>query len=153
MESDRRSVWNHHKVMYVINPKGDTCYAWCHTVPLARIPYTALRAAITYQSFGLDRKKTVRKRSFFLAPPAGLEPATSWLTVMRSTDWAKEEYDGYMIRICYLALSHERICHAYSRKYSRFVRLRLLGFKTPYFRNLPSKNNNPLFFSVVYRLS
>ena len=28
----------------------------------------------------------------FLAPPAGLEPATSWLTVMRSTDWAKEEY-------------------------------------------------------------
>ena len=31
--------------------------------------------------------------------------------------------------------------HAYSRKYSRFARLRLLGFKTPYFRNLPSKNN------------
>ena len=28
---------------------------------------------------------------FVLAPPAGLEPATSWLTVMRSTDWAKEE--------------------------------------------------------------
>ena len=27
-----------------------------------------------------------------MAPPAGLEPATSWLTVMRSTDWAKEEY-------------------------------------------------------------
>ena len=42
--------------------------------------------------------------------------------------------------------------HAYSRKYSRFVRLRLLGFKTPYFRNLPSKNNTQLFFSVVYRL-
>ena len=33
------------------------------------------------------------------------------------------------------------IIHAYSRKYSRFARLRLLGFKTPYFRNLPSKNN------------
>ena len=31
--------------------------------------------------------------------------------------------------------------HAYFRKYSRFVRLRLLGFKTPYFRYLPSKNN------------
>ena len=28
----------------------------------------------------------------WMAPPAGLEPATSWLTVMRSTDWAKEEY-------------------------------------------------------------
>ena len=44
-------------------------------------------------------------------------------------------------------------CHAYSRKYSRFVRLRLLGFKTPYFRNLPSKNNTQLFFSVVCQLS
>ena len=43
--------------------------------------------------------------------------------------------------------------HSYSRKYSRFVRLRLLGFKTPYFRNLPSKNNTQLFFSVAYRLS
>ena len=42
--------------------------------------------------------------------------------------------------------------HAYSRKYSRFARLRLLGFKTPYFRNLPSKNNTQLFFSVAYRL-
>ena len=58
-----------------------------------------------------------------------------------------------LIRICYLAPSFERIYHAYSRKYSRFVRLRLLGFKTPYFRNLPSKNNTQLFFSVVYRLS
>jgi hypothetical protein len=47
----------------------------------------------------------------------------------------------------------ERIfIHAYSRKYSRFVRLRLLGFKTPYFRNLPSQNNTQLFCSVAYRL-
>ena len=29
----------------------------------------------------------------FLAPRAGLEPATSWLTVMRSTDWANEDYE------------------------------------------------------------
>ena len=27
-----------------------------------------------------------------MAPPTGLEPVTSWLTVMRSTDWAMEEY-------------------------------------------------------------
>ena len=32
-----------------------------------------------------------------------------------------------------------RDSHAYSRKYSRFVRLRLLGFKTPYFRNVAVK--------------
>ena len=30
-----------------------------------------------------------------LAPPVGLEPTTSWLTVMRSTDWAKEEYEQF----------------------------------------------------------
>ena len=29
---------------------------------------------------------------FSNAPPTGLEPVTSWLTVMRSTDWAMEEY-------------------------------------------------------------
>jgi hypothetical protein len=46
----------------------------------------------------------------------------------------------------------EENSHAYSRKYSRFVRLRLLGFKTPYFRNLPSQNNTQLFCSVAYRL-
>ena len=38
------------------------------------------------------KQKTTRLGGFCLAPPAGLEPATSWLTVMRSTDWAKEEY-------------------------------------------------------------
>ena len=31
-------------------------------------------------------------RIFLLAPPVGLEPTTPWLTVMCSTDWAKEEY-------------------------------------------------------------
>ena len=31
----------------------------------------------------------------YVAPQAGLEPATSWLTVMRSTDWAIEEYGIY----------------------------------------------------------
>ena len=42
--------------------------------------------------------------------------------------------------------------HAYSRKYSHLVRLRLLGFKAPYFRNLPSQNNTQLFCSVVCQL-
>ena len=27
-----------------------------------------------------------------MAPPTGLAPVTSWLTVMRSTDWAMEDY-------------------------------------------------------------
>ena len=30
--------------------------------------------------------------SFFMAPPAGLEPATRWLTVRCSANWAIEEY-------------------------------------------------------------
>ena len=37
--------------------------------------------------------------SFSLAPPTGLEPVTSWLTVMRSTDWAMEEY-RYIVFSC-----------------------------------------------------
>ena len=80
-----------------------------------------------------------------MAPPAGLEPATSWLTVMRSTDWAKEEY--------YIGAWAVINSHAYSRKYSRFVRLDTLGFEAPYFRNLLLKNDTQSFFSVVCQLS
>ena len=43
-------------------------------------------------------------------------------------------------------------CHAYFRKYTRFVRLDTLGFKTPYFRDLPSKKDYQSFFSLAYRL-
>ena len=42
----------------------------------------------------------------------------------------------------------EGISHAYSRKYSRFVRLRLLGFKTPYFRNVAVKKDTQSFFTA-----
>ena len=73
---------------------------------------------------GNQRKRQVLRPAFSLAPPAGLEPATSAFN-----------------------------SHAYSRKHSRRVRLDTLGFKAPCFRNLPSKNNIQLFFSVVYRLS
>ena len=38
------------------------------------------------------KSKSFRLAFFFLAPRTGLEPVTSWLTVMRSTDWATEEY-------------------------------------------------------------
>ena len=51
------------------------------------------------------RKETNEKNeqpngySFSLAPPTGLEPVTSWLTVMRSTDWAMEEYKCWHLPI------------------------------------------------------
>ena len=59
---------------------------------MRRIPYTALRAVIPCQSFGLDRKKQVFRLAFFLAPPAGLEPATTCipLAVLGVKPW---EYD------------------------------------------------------------
>ena len=50
-----------------------------------------------YGIVGLSQTKESKTKStpcgvlFVLAPPAGLEPATSWLTVMRSANWAKEE--------------------------------------------------------------
>ena len=41
----------------------------------------------------LDNKKQSSYKNYsVMAPPTGLEPVTSWLTVMRSTDWAMEEY-------------------------------------------------------------
>ena len=42
----------------------------------------------------VEKRKRPQNRGlfFFLAPRTGLEPVTSWLTVMRSTDWATEEY-------------------------------------------------------------
>ena len=43
----------------------------------------------------IKRKKPWKQgfQGYFVAPRTGLEPVTSWLTVMRSTDWAKEEYE------------------------------------------------------------
>ena len=38
-----------------------------------------------------EKKKSSSFLNCFMAPRTGLEPVTSWLTVMRSTDWAIEE--------------------------------------------------------------
>ena len=43
---------------------------------------------------------TTWPRGHKLAPQVGLEPTTSWLTVMRSTDWAIEEYSVGSFNIC-----------------------------------------------------
>ena len=43
-------------------------------------------------TFGQKKAPKLNVLGFNLAPPAGLEPATSWLTVMRSANWAIEEY-------------------------------------------------------------
>ena len=59
MELDRKSVWNQSEGKI----HADAC---CHAVAKRRIPCTALRAVILYQSFGLDRKKQVFRLAFFL---------------------------------------------------------------------------------------
>ena len=67
------AVWNQTVGLYGINPKENAPAV----MPYAFGDYILTCGEITCQSFGLDRKKTVRKRSFFLAPPVGLEPTTS----------------------------------------------------------------------------
>ena len=62
MELARSAVWNHHEVMYGINPKGDT--RW-RVMPCAYGDYILTCGEITYQSFGLDRKKQVFRLAFF----------------------------------------------------------------------------------------
>ena len=66
MESDQRSGWNHHKVMYGINPKER--YTLARDAIRLRRLHTRSRE-ITYQSFGLDRKKQVLRLAFFLSSP------------------------------------------------------------------------------------
>ena len=63
MESRRRSVWNHHEVMYGINPKENA--RW-RVMPYAYGDSILTCGEITYQSFGLDKKRTKHLlRSFF----------------------------------------------------------------------------------------
>ena len=68
------AAWNHHEVMHVINPKVNTR---CCVMPYAFGDYILTCGEITCQSFGLDKKESrpIGPLSF-LAPPAGLEPAT-----------------------------------------------------------------------------
>ena len=44
-----------------------------------------------------------------MAPPAGLEPATRWLTASRSTNWAIGEYIGNLYGIRTHSFNLERV--------------------------------------------
>ena len=55
-------VCNHHKVMHDINPKEKYTLSR-DAIRLTVMPYTALRAVIAYQSYGLDKKDRF-ERSF-----------------------------------------------------------------------------------------
>ena len=65
-----KSVWNHHEVMYVINPKGDTSAVMPYTL---RVITYALRRLHTNPSDWI-KNKTVRRLSYFLEAPPGFEP-------------------------------------------------------------------------------
>jgi hypothetical protein len=63
MELARSAVWNHHEVMYGINPKENA--RW-RVMPYAYGDYILTCGEIPYQSFGLDKKRTKQLlRSFF----------------------------------------------------------------------------------------
>ena len=63
MELARSAVWNQHEVMYGINPKENA--RW-RVMPYAYGDYILTCGEITYQSFGLDKKRTKQLlRSFF----------------------------------------------------------------------------------------
>ena len=55
MELARSAVWNHHEVMYGINPKENA--RW-RVMPYAYGDSILTCGEITYQSFGLDKKRT-----------------------------------------------------------------------------------------------
>ena len=64
-------------------------------MPCRRFATDSMHPAVRVHANPSDwiEKKQVFRLAFFLAPPAGLEPATTWLTVRCSTDWAKEDYE------------------------------------------------------------
>ena len=63
MELARSAVWNHHEVMYGINPKGNA--RW-RVMPYAYGDSILTCGEITYQSFGLDKKRTKHSLRSFL---------------------------------------------------------------------------------------
>ena len=63
MELARSAVWNHHEVMYGINPKKNA--RW-RVMPYAYGDYILTCGEIPYQSFGLDNKKGTFDRQKFL---------------------------------------------------------------------------------------
>ena len=71
MESRRRREWNHHEVMYGINPKENA--RW-RVMPYAYGDYILTCGEITYQSFGLDKKERSDCFVLFLAGALGFEP-------------------------------------------------------------------------------
>ena len=55
--------------------------------------YVAIFHSFRKERISLKKKDTLSRVFLFLAPLVGLEPTTCGLTVRRSTDWAKEEYE------------------------------------------------------------
>ncbi len=81
MESTQSVGWNPPQVVCNQSEEKYTCGDAIH----AMHDYIRL-TAITCQSFGLDKNKTARRLSYFLAPQTGLEPVTLRLTAACSTD-------------------------------------------------------------------
>ena len=63
MELARSAVWNHHEVMYGINPKENA--RW-RVMPYAYGDSILTCGEITYQSFGLDKKERSIRFVLFL---------------------------------------------------------------------------------------
>ena len=89
------AVWNHHEVMYGINPQENTR---CRVMPYACGDSILTCGEITYQSFGLDRKKTVLKRSFFLERITGEELKTVDNCFRRRKSTKQEAREGLYAR-------------------------------------------------------
>ena len=72
MELARSAVWNHHGVMYGINPKENA--RW-RVMPYAYGDSILTCGEITYQSFGLDKNKkrnAMHSVFLFFGAPSGI---------------------------------------------------------------------------------
>ena len=85
-----RELWNlmpMHQVKWNKSPHAPQRISHCEAIFHARSAFHKSRRDL------FRWKNHFFRSGFFMAPPAGLEPATTWLTVRCSANWAKEEYE------------------------------------------------------------
>ena len=92
MELARSAVWNHHEVMYGINPKENA--RW-RVMPYAYGDSILTCGEITYQSFGLDKKRTKHPLRSFLRLMTALDDINSSIGIVRHNDLVRNLFGHY----------------------------------------------------------
>ena len=94
------------------------------------------------------QKKSSPFQNCSMAPRTGLEPVTSWLTVMRSTDWAIEECRRLLFTSdIYYSTKISNCQHLFEKNLNYFFNLVFAGIFASFWRN--SVSNGAFYFTFA----